>query len=42
MTEQFVPEKEMAVTITASEARRVLLALIERVNDDRAPSARYR
>jgi antitoxin YefM len=30
-------KKEMAVAITASEARRALFPLIERVNDDRAP-----
>jgi antitoxin YefM len=29
--------KEMAVAITASEARRALFPLIEQVNDDRAP-----
>lgn len=30
-------EREMVVAITASEARRALFPLIERVNDDRAP-----
>jgi len=37
MVQYMVLAKEVSVAITASEARRALFPLIERVNDDRAP-----